>query len=119
MSRILVVDDEHSIATLVGELLEDEGFTVDVAYDGHTALARVQDARPDLIISDLMMPGMDGVALCHRLQADPAHQGLPIILMSAGRKPLGLGVTYAAFVRKPFTLNDILDTITTVLDRKW
>ena len=112
MPTILVVDDEVAIADMLQALLEDEGYHVDTAGNGQEALARVAARRPDIVVSDVMMPNLDGWQLCQVLQTDPSFRSIPIVLMSAGRPPqLRDGCAYTAFVRKPYNLDTMLGTI--------
>ena len=116
MPRILVVDDEQAISQVLHDLLVDEGYEVLTAGNGREALASMADGRPDLVLSDVMMPVMGGAELCQALAANPHYGAIPVVLMSAA----GEGTTrercsYAAFVAKPFNLLDILDTVERVL----
>ena len=77
--RILVVDDQRTNAEMVAGLLRNLGYQVDLAFDGGSALDRVRSAPPDLVISDIMMPGMDGYELCRRLRAADATALLPLV----------------------------------------
>ena len=80
-ARILVVDDEASARSGLQRLLEDEGFTVDVAADGPSALAIAAESSPDVVVTDLRMPGMDGVELMNRLHE--SHRDVPVIVATA------------------------------------
>src|SRR2546423_6985803 len=82
-TRILVVDDDPSILALVAEILLDEWYDVATAANGAEALQRVAEAVPAVIVTDLMMPGMDGPALVRAGRAEPATAGPPIVIMSA------------------------------------
>ena len=82
MRRILIVDDEPSVRDVMATVLIDAGYSVQTAADGHIALEIIDDAPPDLIITDVMMPNLDGWALLdHAPERNPT---LPVILMSAG-----------------------------------
>src|SRR3982074_2851960 len=80
---VLVVDDDPVIVQLLRVNFELEGYRVLTAGDGEEALAEVKKERPDVSLSDIMMPKMDGLAFVKELQADPATAGLPVILLSA------------------------------------
>lgn len=117
MATVLVVDDEFGISTLLKDVFEDEGHRVLVATNGRQALDRVAEERPDLVITDFMMPVMDGAALIRALAADHATEGIPVLIMSsmpeatvAERCP-----RYATFVRKPFKIYDVMDIVTDLL----
>jgi len=79
----LVVDDNELNVELATFLLEADGWTVTTAADGPAALAQVAHARPDLILMDIQLPGMDGLALTRRLKSDPATSSIPIIAFTA------------------------------------
>lgn len=108
---ILVVDDERTICNLLSDLFEDEGFLVSRAYDGQTALVLAERVRPDVILSDVMMPGLDGVSLIRRLR----ERGLrtPVVLMSAVYADVDLPRVH--FVPKPFDVDDVLAAVQRVL----
>jgi adenylate cyclase len=80
--RILVVDDQRTNAEMVSGLLRNLGYEVDLALDGHEALELVREKGPDLVISDILMPGLDGFELCRRLRANAATALLPVILVT-------------------------------------
>ncbi|MCA9861655.1 MAG: response regulator, partial [Thermomicrobiales bacterium] len=80
MTRVLVVEDSPDIARLVQRSLLLEGFDVDVAQDGRSALGVVRDNPPDLIVLDLMLPGEDGLSICRRVRA---RSRVPIIMLTA------------------------------------
>ena len=79
--NILVVDDEASARTALAELLRTEGYTIETAGDGFKALARLEDFAADLVLTDLNMPGIDGVELLRKVKE--AHPELPVVLMTA------------------------------------
>ncbi|MFO7168078.1 MAG: response regulator [Chloroflexota bacterium] len=117
MATILVVEDEYAIAELLRDMLQEEGYAVVLASNGSQALEQLAETRPDLILSDVMMPGMDGRALTRALRTDPHYRSIPIVLMSAGRAP-DQGIDgYDAYISKPFNLYMVLDTVTELLGR--
>ena len=81
--RILVVDDQRANVEMLVELLRSRGYLVDGVYDGESALQKVAEMTPDLVISDIRMPGIDGYELCQRLRGDPATELLPIVLVTS------------------------------------
>ncbi len=107
MTTILVVDDEEPVVNLLADVFEEQGYTVRVAYNGRTALEIVRENPPDLVVSDIMMPFMDGVTFCRILQAE---SDIPVILMSAAPQPNFASIGARAFIPKPFTL-DQMDTL--------
>ena len=115
MPTILVVEDEEPIAELLRAVLEDEGYRVVTAADGRAALARLAEVRPALVLSEVMMPHLDGRALAEALHADPALRAIPLMLLSALGAASVAGVPHAAFVAKPFELDQLLATIAGLL----
>ena len=81
--RILVVDDQRANVEMLAELLRSRGYLVDGVFDGEAALQKVAEMKPDLVISDIRMPGMDGYELTQRLRADPATELLPVVLVTS------------------------------------
>ena len=82
--RILVVDDQRTVAEMTAGLLRNLGHQVQVALDGEAALEHLRAAPFDLVVCDIMMPGMDGYAVCRKLRADPATMLLPVVLVTSG-----------------------------------
>ena len=111
--RVLVVDDELTSAEVLGLILAEAGFHVTVASDGQQALARLEEAAPDVLVTDFMMPGMHGADLVKAVRAMPAWRALPVLMISAA--PHGAlrayDVKYDAFLRKPFGLDQFLETV--------
>jgi DNA-binding response OmpR family regulator len=102
--RILVIDDEPMVRDTLAQVLADEGYVVDVAVDGSDALDHVHAARPDAILLDLMMPGMNGRQFLQALRDDPAYASVPVLIMTAVHGlELNLATTGASeVVEKPF-----------------
>lgn len=116
MTPILVIDDEISIVEMLCAFLEEEGWQVTTASNGQEGLERLASVRSAVVVSDVMMPVLDGWELCCRMQADPGYQSIPLVLMSAVRTaPHLVGCHYAALLRKPFELDELLQTITRLL----
>lgn len=112
---LLVVEDEPSIAELVRLILEEAGYRVAVAGDGRAALRRLAEARYDLVLSDVMMPFLDGAELATAMRADPALRDIPLILMSAVHRHPALTATHAAFLPKPFEYEQLVATVARLL----
>ena len=110
MGYILVVDDDTAICEVLTELLGDVGHEVATAPDGRAALAHVRVAPPDLILMDLMLPALDGVAATRLLKEDPATRHIPVIAMSAGRNLATLAGDLPAndVLAKPFDIDVLL-----------
>jgi DNA-binding response OmpR family regulator len=106
----LVIDDEPAILALVRDILADEGYTVLVATDGEEGLLHAQRTAPDLILTDLMLPGLDGYTLCRILRAEARTAQTPVIAMSAAYRPQA-GVAFDAVLAKPFELDTLLSVI--------
>jgi DNA-binding response OmpR family regulator len=109
-SVILVVEDERPVREFLANALEQDGYRVVQAFHGEHALRLVAGERPDLVITDVMMPLMSGVDLCRRLKADPATAAVPVILMSAAGLPVERDALADAFIAKPFDL-DAMDAL--------
>src|SRR5262245_45753752 len=111
--RVLVVDDEPMVRETLGQVLTDEGYVVDLAVDGETALERVRAACPDAILLDLMMPGMNGRQFLQALRNDPAYAHVPVMIMTAVHglevNPATLGASEV--VEKPFDVDELLDKV--------
>ncbi|MBI2860223.1 MAG: response regulator transcription factor [Chloroflexi bacterium] len=117
--RILVVDDDPEILSLVRRGLAYEGYTVDTAADGEQALARAREREPDLVILDVMMPGLDGLEVSRRLR----HGGdVPILMLTArgtvADKVAGLESGADDYLVKPFALDELLARVKALLRRR-
>jgi CheY-like chemotaxis protein len=111
MTRILVVDDEAAIRDLVTTMLQDEGYEVVSARNGAEALERLAAAPPDLLLTDWMMPILDGKGLLDHLRNQRHLDGLAVVVMSAAVRPDIEAGTVAAFLPKPFDLTLLLDIV--------
>lgn len=116
MTRILVVDDELAIRVLLQDLLEDEGYTVALARNGTRALEILRREMPDLVIMDIMMPGMDGRQVLREIRQSDNLQDVPVILMSVAVVANSFPDSTCLFLPKPFDLHELLACIETVLD---
>jgi DNA-binding response OmpR family regulator len=118
VARILVVDDEPKIVQLVRDYLERAGFAVSTARDGHEALMRAHQERPDLIVLDLGLPQLDGLEVTRRLRRD---SGVPIIMLTARDdetdKVVGLELGADDYVTKPFSPRELEARVRAVLRR--
>jgi len=114
VSSILVVDDDRPLCDLLDALLSAEGYRVCCVYDGEAAWAAVQQEPPNLILSDIKMPKLDGVTLALRL-AEVAS-GIPIILVGAGYD--GWAGVASGFLRKPFDVEELLASIAVVITER-
>lgn len=111
-AKILVVDDEAYIVELVRFNLEKEGFEVLDACDGSIVLEMVDQHKPDLILLDIMLPGMDGLEICRTLKQDEIHQSIPIIFLTARGEEidtiLGLEMGADDYIKKPFSPRELI-----------
>lgn len=116
---ILVVDDEVATREILQIILEMEGFTVFTAEDGLDALDKITLQTPDLIVLDVMMPNMDGLALCKRLRAQPATASIAVIMLSGNSQEkaiaAGLNAGANAFLGKPIHTAALLAEIRQLL----
>ena len=116
--RILVVDDEVGIRELVGTYLRNEGYTVDEAVDGETALARLRQHRPDLVVLDLRLPGIDGYDVLREIRRDSA---VYVIVLTARAeetdKLIGLELGADDYMTKPFSPRELVARVRAVLRR--
>ncbi|MEA3276800.1 MAG: response regulator [Pseudomonadota bacterium] len=118
--KILIADDEPNILISVDYLMRREGFEVIVARDGEEALSSIRSDRPDIVLLDVMMPKLDGFEVCKAVRADPALEGVRILMLTAkGRdadvaKGLSLGAD--AYVPKPFSTRDLVAQVKALLD---
>jgi two-component system response regulator MprA len=117
--RILAVDDDPKMLSLMRRGLTFAGYSVDLAADGEEALAIARDRPPHLVVLDIMLPGIDGITVCHRLRA--ADPKLPVLLLTAkGRLPdrvAGLDAGADDYLVKPFAFDELLARIRALLRR--
>ncbi len=118
MPSVLVVDDEAIVREVVAEYLRKDGFTVEIAADGPGALETFQNARPDLVLLDLMLPGIDGIEVCRRIRS---QSNVPVIMVTAKSDEtdtiIGLGVGADDYISKPFSPRELVARVKAVLRR--
>ena len=118
--RLLVVEDEHRLAEVLRQGLTEQGYAVDLAYDGETSLGLAELEPYDLLILDVMLPGLDGLALCRRLRADGRH--LPVLLLTArdavDDRVAGLDSGTDDYLSKPFAFRELLARVRALLRRE-
>jgi DNA-binding response OmpR family regulator len=121
VARVLVVEDSADIAELIRHYLERAHYTVDQLATGSDVLARVRHTPPDLIVLDLMLPGMDGLLVCQALRRDPATAHLPIIMLTARGEETdrvrGLELGADDYVTKPFSPRELVARVAALLRR--
>lgn len=113
--RVLLIEDEPNIVEAIRFVLSRDGWAVSTHHDGATALDAVRDRRPDVVVLDIMLPGMSGLDVLTALRADPSTTSIPILMLTArGRREdretsLRLGAD--RFMTKPFAIDDMLDAV--------
>ena len=116
--RVLVVEDERTIAESVAARLRAEGFHVDLAYDGPSAVTKAAATRPDLVVLDVMLPGFDGLEVCRRIQTD---RPVPVLMLTARGDEtdllVGLAVGADDYLTKPFSLRELAARVHALLRR--
>ena len=119
--HILVVDDETDLVELISYNLKKEGFSVDSALNGETALSKIKKGRYDLVVLDLMLSGIQGMELCRILRNDPKTGTLPIVMLTAKGeevdKILGLEMGADDYITKPFSPRELVARVKAVLRR--
>ncbi len=120
-AKVLVVEDEEAISHLLAYNLEKEGFSVAVAADGDEVLTAVDEARPDLVLMDWMLPNVSGVELCRRLRMRAETREIPVIMLTARGEEedrvRGLDVGADDYVTKPFSMSELVARMRAVLRR--
>ena len=119
--RVLVVDDERDLTELITLNLQRNGYDALAAYDGHAAIKTARDEMPDVIVLDVMMPGVDGNEVTRQLKADPKTSGIPIIMLTAKSEEtdviVGLKLGADDYVTKPFSMKILLARIESLTRR--
>ena len=119
MARVLLVDDDPAILRLLEVNFRLEGFETVTASRGEDALTAAAERRPDAIVLDLMLPGLDGAEVFRRLRDDPSLVSVPVVFLSA--RPLeddlvSLGAANATFVTKPFDPSALVETVQDLIE---
>lgn len=118
-ASVLVVDDEPNIVLSLEFLLKQAGFRVRMASNGEAALAAIAEDPPDLVLLDVMIPGRDGYAVCQAIRANPAWQGVRVIMLTAKgseiQREKGLSLGADDYVTKPFSTRELVDRIRRML----
>lgn len=119
--RIIIVEDERDMADLVAMRLKREHYDVEVAHDGLEGLSKIRSAPPDLVLLDLMLPGMSGTEVATELRKDPTTASVPIIMLTAKSEEsdivVGLHIGADDYVTKPFSMSVLLARIAALLRR--
>jgi CheY-like chemotaxis protein len=110
VKTILIIEDDAAISTMLADLLSDVGYGVRTAANGREGIAALAEGLPALILCDVMMPILDGRAVCRHLQTTPRYQAIPLVMMSAGM--ISLHECHAhAYLAKPFDILAVLALI--------
>ena len=119
--RILIVEDEADIAELLAYKLGQEGFAVEICARGDTAFERISQSTPDLVLLDLMLPGLDGLELCRMLRRRPETDSIPIVMLTARAEEVdrivGLELGADDYIVKPFSPREVALRVKAVLRR--
>ncbi|QDF99683.1 response regulator [Azoarcus sp. DD4] len=119
IKTVLTVDDSAAIRSVVGVVLQSAGYAVSSAVDGEDGLARARSQRADLVITDLNMPRMDGLALVRALRAEPAYRKVPILILTTESAPemreRGREAGATGWLVKPFDPERLLEVVRRVL----
>ena len=119
MSKILIIEDDPSFLRAISHIVEKEGYDVTYASNGMSGLRMAKEENPDLLILDIMLPGLDGFEICARLRNEPQTARLPIIMLSAkgqeADKTTGLQVGANEYLTKPVDRTLLLEKVTALL----
>ena len=113
-NTVLIVDDEIHLVKILRFTLEHEGYNVISAFDGTEAVAKIKSERPDLVILDLMLPGIDGYKVCNRIKKDEELKKIPIIILSARdfeNEEIEEEILADVLMQKPFNTEKLLTAI--------
>jgi Response regulators consisting of a CheY-like receiver domain and a winged-helix DNA-binding domain len=117
--RIMVVEDDHLILRQIAFNLESHGYSVDTAVNGVEAIKRMMNSRPDLLITDIMMPEMDGYELVSSVRADPELKDVPIIMLTARTQDDDMMQGYQSgtdlYLTKPFNPSELITFVDRIL----
>ncbi len=118
-AKVLVVDDEPEITEIVESFLTDAGYKVSVANSGAEAIKRAKEFQPNVILLDIMMPGVDGYDVCQQIKKEPAFANTPVIFLTGKDREDDMGRSFKAggdmYIKKPFSCERLLEIINIVL----
>ncbi|MBW4656321.1 MAG: response regulator [Kaiparowitsia implicata GSE-PSE-MK54-09C] len=121
MSMVLIVDDSQTLRQMLSDLLQENGITVDLAINGTEAKTKIQQNQPDLVITDLVMPEMNGYELCRWIKNSPSTQSIPVLICSTKSEEFdrywGMKQGADAYITKPFHPVEMLKTVKQLLRR--
>ena len=120
--KILIVEDDHDVVKLLKYNLEKEGFKVNYTTDGSLALAEIRRGEPDLVILDLMLPGLDGLEICRQLRRTEKYSSMPLLMLTArdeeADRVVGLEMGADDYVTKPFSMRELVARVRALLRRR-
>ena len=121
MAKLLIIEDEKDIVQALEYNLKKEGLEIHKAYDGLQGLRKATEIIPDLIILDLMLPGLDGLEVCRKIKKDPQTENIPVIMLTAKGtetdKVVGLEVGADDYITKPFSMRELIARVKAILKR--
>ena len=119
--KVLIVEDDAASGRFIGYTLEHEGYEVIIAKNGFEGIAKAQQEEPDLLVLDVMLPGIDGFQVCRRLRAESRASHLPILMLSAKAQEAdiaaGLKVGADGYLAKPIDPGDLVSKVRSLLDQ--
>ena len=119
--KILIVEDEPSIVVPLQFIMKENGYDVAVAFSGEEAVDAITESKPDLILLDIMLPGMDGYELCQMIRQNPDWKGIKIIFLTAlGREAdmaKGMALDADAYITKPFSNKEVVEKVRNLLQK--
>jgi two-component system, OmpR family, response regulator MprA len=122
MPQLLAIDDELSILDVIRIGMQKEGFTVEIAQDGLTGMARARTLQPDIIVLDILLPGINGLEVCRQLRADSVTANIPILMLTAKDeirdRVVGLEMGADDYLTKPFSFDELLARVRAILRRQ-
>ena len=117
--KVLIADDEQNIVISLEFLMKREGYQVEVANDGEEAVRRIRASRPDLVLLDVMMPGLSGFEVCQAVRGDEALAGVKILMLSAKGRDTDIAKGQAlgadAYMTKPFSTKELAEKVRELL----
>lgn len=120
MRTVLVVEDTLSALELISNYLQDSGYNVILATDAKEGLSKALEYKPDVVVTDVVMPGMSGFELCRKLKSNPATEHLPIIICSSKDQEIdriwGMKQGANIYVTKPFTREELISAVKSVVN---
>jgi len=124
MKKILIIDDDHDLADTIKSVLEYAGYSVILSHEGKSGIENARDQMPDLILLDILMPGLDGTGAMSILKADPITKDIPVIFLTglvsgqeeSSDSEINVGGVYIKSIGKPFDNEKLLETVKSSLE---